>query len=81
MAQKEQRRSQREAIFCGATTPPDSRRRNTPPLEGSGPAHGAPGPVQGEPGTAGDDPGTAGDDPGTAGDDPGALVCGGRPGS
>src|SRR5271170_3721439 len=40
MAQNEQRRSQPDAIFSGATTPADSRRRNTPPL---GPVHGAAG--------------------------------------
>src|SRR5580658_7006915 len=40
MAQNEQRRSQPDAIFSGATTPADSRRRNTPP---PGPVHGAAG--------------------------------------
>src|SRR3984957_11853313 len=40
MAQNEQRRSQPDAIFSGATTPADSRRRNTVP---PGPVHGAAG--------------------------------------
>src|ERR1700733_8751653 len=40
MAQNEQRRSQPDAIFSGATTPAVSRRRNTGPL---GPVHGAAG--------------------------------------
>src|SRR6202041_1895523 len=44
MAQNEQRRSQPDAIFSGATTPAVSRRRNTVPL---GPVHGAAGSAAG----------------------------------
>src|SRR5260370_20616553 len=44
MAQNEQRRSQPDAIFSGATTPADTRRRKTVPL---GPVHGAAGSVTG----------------------------------
>src|SRR5213596_1220407 len=42
IAQNEHRRSQPDASFSGATTPPDSRRRNTPP---PGPVHGAAGSI------------------------------------
>src|SRR5580692_608800 len=42
MAQNEQRRSQPDAIFSGATTPADNRRRKTLP---PGPVHGAAGPT------------------------------------